>query len=55
MILDISVPSNIDSAVFTERPDVAAYHGSLARLPSGQALATGRMPLPTGQIYTCLA
>lgn len=55
VILDISVPSNIDPAVFTERPDVAAYHGSLARLPERQALATGWMPLPTGQIYACLA
>ncbi len=55
VILDISVPSNIDPAVFKERPDVAAYHGSLARLPEGQALATGWMPLPKGQIYACLA
>ena len=55
VILDISVPSNIDPAVFKERPDVAAYHESLAQLPEGQALATGWMPLPAGQIYACLA
>lgn len=55
VILDISMPSNIDPAVFKERPDVAAYHGSLAQLPEGQALATGWMPLPSGQTYACLA
>jgi len=55
VIIDISVPSNVDRTVFEQRPDVAAYHGALARLPSGQTLTTDWMPLPRGQVYACLA
>jgi predicted amino acid dehydrogenase len=49
------VPSNVDASVFQRRPDVKAYHGALAQLPNGQTLTTDWMPLPTGQIYACLA
>lgn len=55
VIVDISVPSNVDPSVFQRRPDVKAYHGALAHLPNGQSLTTEWMPLPKGQIYACLA
>jgi len=54
-VIDISVPSNVDPSVFEERPDVTAFHGALAKLPTDQVLATDWMPLPRGQIYACLA
>jgi acetylornithine/succinyldiaminopimelate/putrescine aminotransferase/predicted amino acid dehydrogenase len=55
VLVDISVPSNVHPDVFEERPDVVAYHGALATLPGDQVLNAGWMPLPTGQIYACLA
>jgi len=55
VIVDISVPSNVDRAVFQHRPDVAAYHGALARLPNCQAITSEWLPLPKGQVYACLA
>ncbi|MEO7966985.1 MAG: hypothetical protein ABIT38_24060, partial [Gemmatimonadaceae bacterium] len=55
VIIDISVPSNVDPAVFLQRPDVAAYHGALAQLPNSQSLATDWLPRPRGQVYACLA
>ena len=55
VIVDISVPSNVDRTVFEQRPDVAAYHGALARLPNCQVLTTDWVPLPKGQVYACLA
>lgn len=55
VLVDISVPSNVDPSVFAERPDVRAFHGALATLPDGQVLTTDWMPLPPGQVYACLA
>ena len=55
VIIDISVPSNVDRTVFEQRPDVAAYHGALARLPKCQAISSKWVPLPKGQVYACLA
>jgi predicted amino acid dehydrogenase len=55
VVIDISVPSNVDPSVFQLRPDVTAFHGALGRLPEGQVLSTEWMPLPKGQIYACLA
>jgi len=55
VVVDISVPSNVDPRVLQERPDVAAFHGALAMLPNDQAIETDWMPLPEGQVYACLA
>jgi predicted amino acid dehydrogenase len=55
VVLDISVPSNLDPSIHSTRPDVRVYLGGLATLPPGQRLATHTMPIPVGESYACLA
>lgn len=55
VVIDISIPSNIDPRVYRERPDVRAFRGGFAELWGDQALETGWLALPRGQVYACLA
>ncbi|MBI3554967.1 MAG: aminotransferase class III-fold pyridoxal phosphate-dependent enzyme [Deltaproteobacteria bacterium] len=54
IVMDVSVPSNIDERVFTERKDVRCYQGGRARLPLGQSLSSEWMPAPVGETYACM-
>ncbi|MBI3541688.1 MAG: aminotransferase class III-fold pyridoxal phosphate-dependent enzyme [Deltaproteobacteria bacterium] len=54
IVLDVSVPSNIDERVYKERPDVKCYHGGRAKLPLGQNLRSDWLPAPVGETYACL-
>jgi predicted amino acid dehydrogenase len=55
IVLDISVPTNIDKSVFKVRPDVECFIGGLAKLPLNQSLDLKSFPTPTGEIFTCMA
>jgi len=54
IVLDISVPSNVDPIVYKERPDVTCFQGGFARLPLGQVLQTDWLDLHPGDVYACL-
>jgi len=55
LVVDISVPSNIHPSVFTARPDVECFQGGYARLPLGQRLTSGMVPVPHGEVFACMA
>ena len=55
VVLDISVPSNVDPAVYETRPDVECLQGGYARLPLGQQCESRLVPAPDGQIFACMA
>jgi acetylornithine/succinyldiaminopimelate/putrescine aminotransferase/predicted amino acid dehydrogenase len=54
VVMDVSVPSNIDPRVYAERADVRCYYGGLAKLPLGQRIQSEWFPLPPGESYACL-
>ena len=53
--MDVSVPSNIDPRVYSERKDVRCYQGGRAQLPLGQMLRSDWVPLPHGETFACMA
>jgi predicted amino acid dehydrogenase/acetylornithine/succinyldiaminopimelate/putrescine aminotransferase len=55
IVLDISVPSNIDRSVFKDRPDVRCFVGGLARMPLQQSLDLQSFPTPKGEVFACMA
>jgi predicted amino acid dehydrogenase len=55
IVMDVSVPSNIDPSVFTDRNDVKCYQGARATLPMGQILRSDWIPVPKGETYACMA
>lgn len=55
VVIDLSVPSNLDPRLLAERADVNAFHGGLAELWDGQIVDSGWLGLPRGQLYACLA
>jgi acetylornithine/succinyldiaminopimelate/putrescine aminotransferase/predicted amino acid dehydrogenase len=55
IVLDISVPTNIDKSVFKERPDVECFIGGLAKLPMGQSIDLKSFPTPKGETFACMA
>jgi predicted amino acid dehydrogenase len=55
IVLDVSVPSNVDPRVFTERPDVQCFHGGLAKLPFDQIIESEWIPTPRGETFACVA
>lgn len=55
VICDVSVPTDIDPAVFVDCPWVRVIKGGIMRLPLDQDLAIGGMDLPGGQLYACLS
>ncbi len=54
IIMDVSVPTNIDSRVFSERKDVRCYQGGRAKLPLEQSLKSDWLPTPAGETYACM-
>jgi predicted amino acid dehydrogenase len=55
IVLDLSVPTNIDPRVFMERADVECFQGGLAQLPFGQMIDTPWIPTPKGETFACIA
>lgn len=55
VVLDVSVPSNIDKKVLSSRPDVECFQGANACLPLGQKLISPLMPTDDGDIFACMA
>lgn len=55
IVLDISVPTNIDRSVFKERSDVQCFMGGLAKMPMQQSLDLKSFPTPKGEVFACMA
>ena len=55
IVLDLSVPTNVDPSVFIERADVECFQGGLAALPFGQMIDTPWIPTPRGETFACIA
>jgi acetylornithine/succinyldiaminopimelate/putrescine aminotransferase/predicted amino acid dehydrogenase len=55
IVLDISVPTNIDKTVFTDRTDVECFIGGMAKLPFHQAIDLKTFPTPKGETFACMA
>lgn len=55
VVLDVSVPANVDASVIKSRPDVSCFSGGLVKLPLGQTVMPKVNPLPAGETYACLA
>ncbi|MGZ3807793.1 MAG: aminotransferase class III-fold pyridoxal phosphate-dependent enzyme [Bacteriovorax sp.] len=53
IVLDISVPSNVQSAV-KKRADVSYFQGGLARLPFSQVVDHAWVPLKNGDCFACM-
>ncbi|MFA6238169.1 MAG: aminotransferase class III-fold pyridoxal phosphate-dependent enzyme [Bacteriovorax sp.] len=54
IVLDISIPSNVQSAV-KKRKDVTYLQGGLAKLPFDQVVDHPWVPLKTGDCFACMA
>jgi predicted amino acid dehydrogenase len=54
IILDISIPSNVESVV-KKRSDVVYLQGGLAKLPLAQVVDHPWVPLKTGDCFACMA
>lgn len=54
IVLDISIPSNVQSAV-KKRADVTYMQGGLAKLPLDQVVDHPWVPLKTGDCFACMA
>ena len=55
IVCDLSVPSSLQRAIWTERPDLFVFKGGLAGLPGGEDLGIVGFPLEPGQTYGCMA
>ncbi|MGQ0745021.1 MAG: aminotransferase class III-fold pyridoxal phosphate-dependent enzyme [Acidimicrobiales bacterium] len=55
VICDLSVPSGVDPAVATERPEAVVIQGGIVRLPHNPGLRIGGIPLPDGHVFACMA
>lgn len=53
IVLDISIPSNVQSAV-KKRADVSYFQAGLARLPMNQVVDHPWVPLKTGDCFACM-
>jgi predicted amino acid dehydrogenase len=54
IVLDISIPSNVQSAV-KKRADVSYFQAGLAKLPFDQVVDHAWVPLKTGDCFACMA
>lgn len=54
IVLDISIPSNVQSAV-KKRSDVSYFQGGLAKLPFDQVVDHPWVPLKGGDCFACMA
>lgn len=54
VVLDISIPSNVQSAV-KKRADVSYFQAGLAKLPDNQIVDHPWVPLKTGDCFACMA
>jgi acetylornithine/succinyldiaminopimelate/putrescine aminotransferase/predicted amino acid dehydrogenase len=54
IVLDISIPSNVQSAV-KKRADVSYFQAGLAKLPDDQIVDHPWVPLKTGDCFACMA
>ena len=54
VVLDISVPSNIDVRILKERPDVQCFQGGMAKLPGDQFIESVWVPSPRGEVFACM-
>lgn len=55
IVCDLSVPASLPREASGRRPDVRFIRGGIAKLPFGEDLEILNYPLPTGQVYGCMA
>jgi predicted amino acid dehydrogenase len=55
IVADVAAPRDVDPTVAEARPRARVLRGGMVRLPDGQTLDLGGLPLQPGQIYGCLA
>lgn len=55
IVCDVSVPASVHPLGMAGRPDVRWIRGGIVQLPFGEDLGISGFPLPTGQVYACLA
>jgi predicted amino acid dehydrogenase len=55
LVCDLSVPAALQAGVALSRPDLRMVHGGIAALPGGEDLGLVGFPLPSGQVYGCMA
>lgn len=55
ILLDATQPRNASGAILTQRPDVRMLDGGLVSIPSLQTNKVGRLGLPCGVSFACMA
>ena len=55
IICDVSVPSATDPSLIQRRKDVMYFTGGIVKLPNREAIKIPAYPLPSGQVFACMA